>query len=64
MPPILTIGPAHGVLQSAGLVTTTLVEQVPLVAVIVTLLAIGILIILLPLTVPALVVIVAPAVAV
>jgi len=59
----LTPGVAHAVLQSAGWFTIMLVlhEPVVLVAVIVTLLPIGILIIVLPLTVPALAVTLAPA---
>ena len=61
----LTAGVTHEVLQSAGLVTVIEVLHVPvaLVAVIVTLLPIGILIIVLPLIVPALVLMTAPALA-
>ena len=54
---------AHAVVQSAGLLTVMEVLQAPIVAVSVTLPAIGMLIMLLPLTVPAVVVTVAPAVA-
>lgn len=61
----LTPGVAHGALQSAGLVMVTDVLHPPvaLAAVMVTLLVIGILIIVLPLTVPADVVMTAPALA-
>ena len=57
----LAPGVAHGVVQSNGLVTITLVTQAPLVAVIVTLVPTGISMIVVPLTVPAEAVTTAPA---
>jgi hypothetical protein len=56
-------GDAHGVVQSAGLVTIAEVTQAPLVAVIVTLVPTVIPVTVLPLTVPVLAVTVAPALA-